>query len=63
MKLEKISWITPSSNVLKPCEKYVQVVTEDGFEYWFMGFVSYIDAFNCLNKAHLKYSRCDKPVM
>ncbi|XP_010456140.1 PREDICTED: GEM-like protein 2 isoform X1 [Camelina sativa] len=53
MELEKISSISSSSNVLKPSERYVHMVTRDGFEFWFMGFVSYIDAFNCLNKAHL----------
>ncbi|KFK30755.1 hypothetical protein AALP_AA6G022400 [Arabis alpina] len=59
MELEKVSWISSSSNVLKPSERYVQLVTQDGFEFWFMGFVSYMDAFNCLNKAH-----CDhvKPI-
>ncbi|KAG2330952.1 hypothetical protein Bca52824_002132 [Brassica carinata] len=51
MELEKIRSTNSSSNVLKPSERYVHVVMQDGFEFWFMGFVSYIDAFNCLNKA------------
>ncbi|CAH2072095.1 unnamed protein product [Thlaspi arvense] len=53
MEMEKIRSINSSSNVLKPSERYVHVVTQDGFEFWFMGFVSYVDAFNCLNKARL----------
>ncbi|XP_006288567.2 GEM-like protein 2 [Capsella rubella] len=53
MELEKISSIVSSSNVLKPSERYVHMVTRDGFEFWFMGFVSYTNAFNCLDKAHL----------
>ncbi|ESQ37810.1 hypothetical protein EUTSA_v10028933mg [Eutrema salsugineum] len=57
MELEKVRSISSSSNVLKPSERYVHVVTQDGFEFWFMGFVSYIDAFNCLNKARLN-SHC-----
>ena len=55
MELEKIRSINSSSNVLKPSERYVHVVTQDGFEFWFMGFVSYMDAFNCLNKARFNY--------
>ncbi|EFH51229.1 hypothetical protein ARALYDRAFT_490418 [Arabidopsis lyrata subsp. lyrata] len=59
MEWEKIRSISSSTNVLKPSERYVHMVTQDGFEFWFMGFVSYIDAFNCLSKALLN-SRCDR---
>ncbi|KAG8065333.1 hypothetical protein GUJ93_ZPchr0004g40023 [Zizania palustris] len=39
--LMRIAKVRPSENVNKPEEKYIQVVTVDGFEFWFMGFVSY----------------------
>ncbi|KAG6501519.1 hypothetical protein ZIOFF_041400 [Zingiber officinale] len=35
----------PSEDTRKPRHKYVQIVTEDEFEFWFMGFVSCERAF------------------
>uniref|UniRef100_A0A0E0DGE7 GRAM domain-containing protein n=1 Tax=Oryza meridionalis TaxID=40149 RepID=A0A0E0DGE7_9ORYZ len=39
--LRRIAQVRPSENADKPEEKYIHVVTVDGFEFWFMGFVSY----------------------
>ncbi|KAL6652345.1 hypothetical protein ACP70R_011270 [Stipagrostis hirtigluma subsp. patula] len=39
--LRRIGRVRPSENVDKPEEKYIHVATVDGFEFWFMGFVSY----------------------
>ncbi|CAM0903709.1 unnamed protein product [Alopecurus aequalis] len=39
--LKRIGKVRPSENVDKPDEKYIHVATVDGFEFWFMGFVSY----------------------
>ncbi|KAJ0963949.1 hypothetical protein J5N97_029071 [Dioscorea zingiberensis] len=39
--LNRIKRVNPSQNSEKPSQKYVQVVTVDDFEFWFMGFVSY----------------------
>jgi hypothetical protein len=39
--LEKVREVLPSVNENKPNEKYIQLVTTDGHEFWFMGFVNY----------------------
>ncbi|XP_006652539.1 GEM-like protein 4 [Oryza brachyantha] len=39
--LKRIAKVRPSENADKPEEKYIHVTTVDGFEFWFMGFVSY----------------------
>ena len=39
--LEKVKEVVPSFNETKPAEKYIQVMTNDGHEFWFMGFVNY----------------------
>jgi hypothetical protein len=39
--LKRIAKVRPSQNVDRPEEKYIHVATVDGFEFWFMGFVSY----------------------
>uniref|UniRef100_M1ATR1 Uncharacterized protein n=1 Tax=Solanum tuberosum TaxID=4113 RepID=M1ATR1_SOLTU len=30
-----------SENREKPSQKYIQVITEDDFEFWFMGFLNH----------------------
>ncbi|CAM0956698.1 unnamed protein product [Alopecurus aequalis] len=32
-------------NLYNPDEKYIDVVTVDGFDFWFMGFISYTKSF------------------
>jgi hypothetical protein len=39
--LEKVREVNPVSNQKKPTDKYIQVVTKDGHEFWYMGFVNY----------------------
>ncbi|XP_006652540.1 GEM-like protein 4 [Oryza brachyantha] len=39
--LRRVKTAKPSENKHRPEQKYVQVVTDDGFEFWFMGFVSF----------------------
>ncbi|CAL4886523.1 unnamed protein product [Urochloa decumbens] len=39
--LRRIKRVKQSENADKPEQKYIQVATVDGFEFWFMGFVSY----------------------
>ncbi|ONK64126.1 uncharacterized protein A4U43_C07F22350 [Asparagus officinalis] len=48
--LRKIKRVSPSENVNKPNKKYVQIVTVDDFEFWFMGFVSYRRSFKYLQQ-------------
>jgi hypothetical protein len=39
--LDKVKEVIPSFNENKPQEKYIQIVTVDGHDFWFMGFVNY----------------------
>jgi hypothetical protein len=39
--LEKVKEVVPSVNEKKTNEKYIQVLTNDGHDFWFMGFVNY----------------------
>uniref|UniRef100_A0A0D9W7D5 GRAM domain-containing protein n=1 Tax=Leersia perrieri TaxID=77586 RepID=A0A0D9W7D5_9ORYZ len=39
--LRRVKTAKPSENRHRPEQKYVQVVTDDGFEFWFLGFVSF----------------------
>ncbi|KAJ7948746.1 GLABRA2 expression modulator [Quillaja saponaria] len=49
--LDQLRTVEPSANRLNPSEKYIHVVTSDGHEFWFMGFISYDKALKNLNKA------------
>lgn len=49
--VEKIKRANESENVNKPAQKYIAIVTDDNFEFWFMGFVRYEKAFVNLQKA------------
>ncbi|MFQ6630038.1 hypothetical protein Gotur_007515 [Gossypium turneri] len=40
-----------SENMKKPLQKYMEIVTVDGFDIWFMGFLNYHKAFKCLQQA------------
>ncbi|KAJ1400155.1 PH-like domain superfamily [Sesbania bispinosa] len=48
---EKIKYVNQSQNVEKPSEKYIEIVTVDGFDFWFMGFFNYQKALRCLKQA------------
>ncbi|KAJ6305332.1 hypothetical protein OIU78_020798 [Salix suchowensis] len=48
--LRKIMTASQRENVKKPSEKYIEVVTVDDFDFWFMGFFSYQKAFkSCIH--------------
>ncbi|PWZ37507.1 putative GEM-like protein 8 [Zea mays] len=49
--LRRIRRVRPSENVHRPEEKYVHVATVDGFEFWFMGFVSFQRSCRCMQQA------------
>ncbi|MED6135168.1 hypothetical protein PIB30_043786 [Stylosanthes scabra] len=49
--IEKINCVNQSQNVEKPSEKYIEIVTEDNFDFWFMGFLNYQKAFKYLQQA------------
>jgi len=49
--LRKVKAVRPSENKHRPEQKYVQLVTNDGFEFWFLGFVSYNRSLHYLEQA------------
>lgn len=55
--------MNPVTKKENPPEKYIQIVTVDGHEFWFMGFVNYEKASNhlldavCQNAALLQTAK------
>ncbi|KAG8378605.1 hypothetical protein BUALT_Bualt07G0002900 [Buddleja alternifolia] len=49
--VKKIKGANESENVNNPSQKYIEIETEDNFEFWFMGFVRYEKAFINLQRA------------
>uniref|UniRef100_A0A803LS06 GRAM domain-containing protein n=1 Tax=Chenopodium quinoa TaxID=63459 RepID=A0A803LS06_CHEQI len=49
--LRKINKINQSENLKKPSQKYLEIVTADEFEFWFMGFRSYNKTLKFLQQA------------
>ncbi|XP_030509520.2 putative GEM-like protein 8 [Cannabis sativa] len=47
----KIKGVNESENVKKPSQKYIEIVTVDNFDFWFMGFFNHQKAFKCLQQA------------
>ncbi|KAH9612134.1 hypothetical protein KSS87_002614 [Heliosperma pusillum] len=49
--LRKIKNLNQSENMKKTSHKYLQVVTTDGFDFWFTGLLSNKKIFKCLQQA------------
>ncbi|PON68194.1 GRAM domain containing protein [Parasponia andersonii] len=49
--VNKIKGANQSENVKKPAQKYIEIVTVDNFDFWFMGFLNYQKAFKYLQQA------------
>ncbi|EXB96376.1 hypothetical protein L484_023096 [Morus notabilis] len=49
--VSKIKRVNQSVNVKKPSQKYIEIVTVDNFDFWFMGFLNYKKAFKNLQQA------------
>lgn len=49
--LEKIRCVNQSQHMKKPSQKYMEIVTVDNFDFWFMGFLNYQKAFKYLKEA------------
>ncbi|CAM8989173.1 unnamed protein product [Rhodiola kirilowii] len=49
--IEKIKRANRSENLDNPMQKYIEIVTADGFDFWFMGFLRYEKAYLNLQKA------------
>ncbi|KAJ1378898.1 PH-like domain superfamily [Sesbania bispinosa] len=61
VQLDQVSRVSPSTNRMNPKEKYIQVVTVDGYEFVFMGFMSYDKALKTLNEALQQYGNHSRP--
>ncbi|KAE8706950.1 putative GEM-like protein 3 [Hibiscus syriacus] len=46
--LHQLKAINPSTSRVNPSEKYIQVISVDSLEFWFMGFLNYEGAVTCL---------------
>ncbi|KAF7836645.1 GEM-like protein 1 [Senna tora] len=51
VEVDQLSRVTPSTNRLNPLEKYIMVVTVDGYEFIFMGFIAYDKALKTISEA------------
>ncbi|KAJ0024851.1 hypothetical protein Pint_08427 [Pistacia integerrima] len=51
LPLNQLKAINPSTSKVKPGEKYIQVISIDNHEFWFMGFVNYDSAVKNLQGA------------
>ncbi|WOG83552.1 hypothetical protein DCAR_0102728 [Daucus carota subsp. sativus] len=49
--LGKIKRANKSTNIEIPSQKYIEIVTGDDFDFWFMGFINYQRTFNYLEQA------------
>uniref|UniRef100_A0A0A9D8V2 GRAM domain-containing protein n=1 Tax=Arundo donax TaxID=35708 RepID=A0A0A9D8V2_ARUDO len=49
--LRKVKAVRPSENRHRPEQRYIELVTNDGFEFWFMGFVTYNRSLQHLEQA------------
>ncbi|KAM1161293.1 hypothetical protein ACFX2B_000407 [Malus domestica] len=49
--LHQLKAVNPSSSRSNSAEKYIQVISVDNHEFWFMGFLNYDGAVICLQEA------------
>ncbi|GMP92301.1 hypothetical protein CsSME_00042585 [Camellia sinensis var. sinensis] len=49
--LVKIKRANESQTMKRPSQKYIQIVTVDNFDFWFMGFLNYRGTFKYLQQA------------
>ncbi|KAL6312260.1 hypothetical protein AAG906_022016 [Vitis piasezkii] len=49
--LRKIQRANQSENVKNSSQKYMEIITVDNFDFWFMGFLNYQRAFSYLQQA------------
>ncbi|XP_023003822.1 GLABRA2 expression modulator-like [Cucurbita maxima] len=48
--LQQLKAVNPSSSGMNPAEKYIQIISGDNHEFWFMGFLNYNGAVECLQE-------------
>ncbi|KAI3922143.1 hypothetical protein MKX01_005832 [Papaver californicum] len=56
MPLHQLKAVNPIISKGKPAEKYIQVISVDSHEFWFMAFVNYDNAGKCLKDALLSHN-------
>lgn len=56
--LRKIESTNEIEHVEKPSKRFMQIVTVDGFDFWFMGFLRYQQ---CVDHLQSAISQCRKP--
>ncbi|XP_011010388.1 PREDICTED: GEM-like protein 1 [Populus euphratica] len=49
--LHQLKAVNPSTSKVKSAEKYIQIISVDNHEFWFMGFVYYDNAVKSLQEA------------
>ncbi|CAA7401612.1 unnamed protein product [Spirodela intermedia] len=49
--LHQLRQVNPSRSKVNPAEKYIQIISVDNHEFWFMGFVNYDGAIKTLQEA------------
>ncbi|KAL4369208.1 hypothetical protein GQ457_05G014850 [Hibiscus cannabinus] len=54
--LHQLKALNPSTSRVNPSEKYIQVISVDSHEFWFMGFLNYGSAVTCLQEALQQHS-------
>lgn len=51
LPLNQLKAVNPSTSRVNTSEKYIQVISVDNHEFWFMGFVTYESAVKSLQEA------------
>ncbi|KAK6258820.1 hypothetical protein SCA6_013294 [Theobroma cacao] len=54
--LHQLKAVNPSTSRVNPAEKYIQVISVDSHEFWFMGFLNYDGAVKCLQEEFQAHS-------
>ncbi|ESQ46157.1 hypothetical protein EUTSA_v10000257mg [Eutrema salsugineum] len=49
--LHQLKAVNPSTSIVNPAEKYIQVISVDNHEFWFMGFLNYEGAVTSLQES------------
>ncbi|WVZ03777.1 hypothetical protein V8G54_024583 [Vigna mungo] len=55
VQVDQLSTASPSSNRFNPAEKYIELVTVDGYEFYFMGFIAYDKALKTIREVLQQY--------
>ncbi|VFQ62247.1 unnamed protein product [Cuscuta campestris] len=53
LPIHQLKAVKPSASKINPAEKFIQIISVDNHEFWFMGFVNYDSAVKCLQGALL----------